>query len=329
LAIGVLDYITGSEIRIDVFYLLPISFVVWYISNKAGAIISTVSVLLIFITDHLSNPIYHFRFVDLWNLTMIFIFFIVSSFMLSKLQIAFHQQALLSFELQKSLDDVKTANESLEAFSYSVSHDLISPLWRIESYATMIADKYSAAFDEAGKNYVDRISTNAARMKDIIDALLKLSLYSRGNMNRSTVDLTSMVRREMDESAKNWPGRQVEIVVEDGITANGDPTLIQVIIRNLVENAFKFTQHRPVSKIEFGLTKIGGKSVYFIRDNGRGFSMENAERILKPFQRLHADSEFPGFGIGLATVQRIVSRHGGRIWAEGEVNTGATFYFTL
>jgi hypothetical protein len=133
LAIGVLDYITGSEIRIDVFYLLPISFVVWYISNKAGAIISTVSVLLIFITDHLSNPIYHFRFVDLWNLTMIFIFFIVSSFMLSKLQIAFHQQALLSFELQKSLDDVKTANESLEAFSYSVSHDLISPLWRIEN----------------------------------------------------------------------------------------------------------------------------------------------------------------------------------------------------
>ncbi len=260
---------------------------------------------------------------------MIFSFFIIVSVALSKLRSVLHEQRQLASELRKSLDDLKIANESLESFSYSVSHDLISPLWRIESYAQMLSEKYAGTLDETGNDYINRVSSNAQRMKDIIDALLKLSRYSRGRLDRSTVDLTAMVRRTIEESAQIWPGRQVEIVAADGVLAEGDPALLQVIIFNLVENALKYTKHRPISRIKFGLTKTDGKDVYFIRDNGAGFSMENAERLFKPFQRLHAEAEFAGFGIGLATVRRIIQRHGGRIWAEGATNQGATFYFTL
>jgi light-regulated signal transduction histidine kinase (bacteriophytochrome) len=329
LAVGVLDYITGSEIRIDVFYLLPISFVVWYADNKAGIIISTLSCISIYISDHFSDPVYHMRFIDMWNLFMIYILFIMASLMLSSLRRLLFKQTQLSLELQKGLDDVKIANESLEAFSYSVSHDLISPLWRIESYAQMIADKYSNKIDETGKDYINRLCANTERMKELIDALLKLSRYTSGNLNRAKVDLTVMVKMVLEESAKVWPGRQLEIVAAEGITADGDAALLQVIIFNLVENALKFTKHRLVSKIEFGMKKMNGEDVYFVRDNGVGFSMANAERLFMPFQRLHSGSNFPGFGIGLATVQRIIHRHGGRIWAESAVNIGTTFFFTL
>lgn len=329
LLVGVADYITGSEIRIDVFYLLPISFVVWYINKKAAIIISTISILSIIISDRLSEPNYHIHFIDLWNLAMILVFFIVVSLALSKLRIILYEQRQLSLELQNALDDVKITNESLEAFSYSVSHDLTAFLWRIESYAEMISEKYSDKLDDTGKDYIHRVCSNTQRMQDLIDALLKLSRHTRGDLNRSRVDLTAMVRRTIEEIAKSWPGRQVKIVTADGVTADGDPALLQMIISNLIENAWKFTKHRPVTKIEFGLTNIDGKDVYFVRDNGAGFSMENAEQLFKPFQRFHSKAEFPGFGIGLATVQRIIHRHGGRIWAESEVNMGATFYFTL
>jgi light-regulated signal transduction histidine kinase (bacteriophytochrome) len=210
-----------------------------------------------------------------------------------------------------------------------VSHDLRSPLWRIEGFTEILAEKYSGVLDDKGKDYIRRIVSSTQRMKDLIDALLKLSLYSRGDLNRSSVDLTAMVRRTSEESAKSWPGRTVEMVAAEGVIADGDPALLQVVIFNLVENAWKFSKHRPVAKIEFGLTKIGGKNAYFIRDNGAGFSMANAKRLFNPFERFHSESEFSGFGIGLATVQRIVNCHGGRIWAESGVDKGATFYFTL
>jgi signal transduction histidine kinase len=327
--IGYVDYLTGFELRVDVFYLMPISFVAWYISKKAGIYISLMSISLIFFSDLLSNPDHHVHGVDVWNLSMILIFFIIVTLSLSHLKISSDEQRQLLSELQKAFDDIKTTNESLEAFSYSVSHDLRGPLWRIEGFTEIIADKYSDRLDEKGIDYIRRILSSTQRMKDLIDALLKLSLYSRGNLNRSSVDLTALVRRAMEESAKSSPGRTVEMVIAEGVIADGDPALLQVIIFNLIENAWKFTKHRPIAKIEFGLTKIDGKDTYFIRDNGAGFSMANAKRLFNPFERLHSESEFSGFGIGLATVQRIIHCHGGRIWAESGVDKGATFYFTL
>jgi signal transduction histidine kinase len=327
--IGYVDYLTGFELRIDVFYLMPISFVAWYISKKAGIYISLISILLIFSSDLLSNPDHHVHSIDLWNVLMIVMFFIIVTLSLSRLKASSAEQRQLLSELQKAFDDIKTTNESLEAFSYSVSHDLRGPLWRIEGFTEIIAEKYSDTLDEKGNDYIRSILSSTQRMKDLIDALLKLSLYSRGNLNRTLVDLTALARRAMEESAKSWPGRKVEMVTAEGVTADGDPALLQVIIFNLMENAWKFTKLRPVAKIEFGITKIDGEDVYFIRDNGAGFSTANAKRLFNPFERLHSESEFPGFGIGLATVQRIIHCHGGRIWAESGVDKGATFYFTL
>ncbi len=329
LLLGFVDYLTGFELRIDVFYLLPISFAIWYISKKAAVIVSTLSILLIFFSDLLSKPGYAFHFIDLWNLLVVFLFFIIVILSLSKLRITLDEQRRLSSELQKALSDVQRTNESLESFSSSVSHDLRSPLRRIEIYAQMIEEDYSQKLDEKGRDYIRRVSNNTRIMQDLIEALLKLSRYSRGSLNRSMTDLSALVRMTLEENTKSRPERNVEMVVADGIAADGDPALLQVVVSNLIGNAWKFTKHRPVAKIEFGLKKIEGKDVYFVRDNGAGFSMEHAKRLFSPFQRLHAESEFPGIGIGLATVLRIIHRHGGRIWAESEPDKGATFYFTL
>ena len=329
LLLGFVDYRTGFELRIDVFYLLPISFVIWYISKRAAIIISSISISLIFLSDLLSKPDQSFHFIDLWNLVMVLLFFIIVVLSLSKLRNTLAEQRKMSLELQKAFDDVKIINKSLEAFSFSVSHDLRAPLWHIEGFAEALAEEYSNKLDEKGKDYIRRIYSNTQRMKDLIDALLKLSRHSRGSLNRSPVDLSAMVKRAVEDGIKSWPGREVKKVIADGVMADGDPALLQVIIFNLIDNALKFTSRRPVAKIEFGSTKMDGKDVYFVRDNGAGFSMDNAKRLFDPLQRLHSESEFPGFGIGLATVQRIIHRHGGRIWAESEVDRGATFYFTL
>jgi signal transduction histidine kinase len=231
--IGYIDYITGFKLRIDIFYLLPISFAAWYISKRVGILISLMSVLAIFFSDILSDPDHHFHVIDLWNISMVFLFFIVVTLSLSKLEITLYKQRQLSSELQKTL----------EAFSYSVSHDLRGPLWRIDGYTEMIAEKYSDKLDEGDKDYLHRIASNTQKMKDIIDALLKLSIYSRGNPSRSKVELTAMVKQTLEESAKSWPGRTVEIVIADGVTADGDPALLQVIVSNLIGNAWKFTKH--------------------------------------------------------------------------------------
>jgi light-regulated signal transduction histidine kinase (bacteriophytochrome) len=327
--IGYVDYITGYEVRIDVFYLIPISFVAWYIGKKAGLIIATTSVLLIFLAALLSMPDYHLHFIEMWDLVMILMFFIVTVLLFSKLRAALHEQKLLALELRTALNDLKSTNKSLEAFSSSVSHDLRAPLRHIEAFAQKITDEYSDKLDETGKDYIRRISSNTRRMNDLIAALLRLSRYTRADLNRAKVSLSVMVKAAIAEHAQSRPERKVELVIADGVTAEGDPTMLQVVIDNLIGNAWKFTQKRPDAKIEFGVTGLDGKTVYYVRDNGAGFDKKYIAKLFSPFQRLHSDGEFPGIGIGLATVQRIIYRHGGRIWAEGETDRGATFYFTI
>ncbi len=327
--IGYIDYLTGFELRIDVFYLIPISIAVWYISSRAGLFTSLLSILLIFFSDLLSKPVHVVHFIDMWNIVMVLFFYVIFTLSLSKLRVALDKQRQLSLELQNALIDIKKANESLEAFSYSVSHDLKGPLWHITGFAEMISEKYANKLDETGKKYVYRIVSNAHRMKNYIDALLKLSQYSKDDLVRSKIDLTAMIRGIIEDNENNQSNRKAELIIADNITAYGDMALIQVVIHNLIDNAWKFTKQRSIARIEFGTTKIDGQTVYFIRDNGVGFRTENAERLFSPFKRCHADSEFPGYGIGLATVQRIIHHHGGRIWAESEMNVGTTFYFTL
>jgi signal transduction histidine kinase len=239
----------------------------------------------------------------------------------------------LNRELEQRVIDrtaqLEAANKELEAFAYSVSHDLRAPLRSIEGFTRAIEEEQAARLDDTGKDYFRRVREAARRMTQLIDALLDLSRLTRGDLNRFPVDMSALAKGVAEELPKARPGRKAEFVIADGLTALGDPVMLRAVVANLLENAWKFTGKRESTRIEFGETRKDGKTVYFVRDNGDGFDMTYADRLFKAFQRLHSNEEFPGLGIGLATVQRIVHRHGGSIWAEGETGKGATVYFTL
>jgi signal transduction histidine kinase len=221
------------------------------------------------------------------------------------------------------------ANEELEAFSYSVSHDLRAPLRGIDGFSQALLEDCAERLDEQGKSHLHRIRAATQRMGLLIDDLLNLSRVTRSEIRKERVDLTAMARSIATELQRNQPDRRVEFRIEDGLASRADPRLLRIALVNLLGNAWKFTSKRPAAWIEFGSSRANGASAYFVRDNGAGFDPAFADRLFGAFRRLHAMQEFPGTGVGLAIVQRIIHRHGGRVWAEGAVAQGATFYFTL
>ena len=224
---------------------------------------------------------------------------------------------------------LEASNKELEAFAYSVSHDLRTPLRGIDGFSLALLEDYADKLDESGKDYLQRVRAGALKMGQLIDALLNLSRLTRGEVKRALVDLSAISKNAADELRKSEPDRRVEFIIASGVTVKGDPVMLRAVIENLFTNAWKFTGKLDAARIEFGVTRFDGKTAYFVRDNGSGFDMAYANKLFAAFQRLHGSDEFPGLGIGLATVQRIIHRHGGSIWAEGEVGKGATFYFTL
>ncbi len=231
--------------------------------------------------------------------------------------------------LQQRAAQLALANKELEAFSYSVSHDLKGPLRSICGFSELLKSEHAAGFTEDARTYVDRIHAAGIRMGELIDDMLALSRATKGEMRRESVSLSALAGRVADELAKSFPERMIEFVIMPDLRAEADERLIRILLENLMGNAVKFTADRRKARIEFGARKQAEGPVYFIRDNGAGFDMSYAEKLFTPFQRLHDGSRFPGHGIGLATVRRIVHRHGGRIWAEGAVDAGAVFSFTL
>lgn len=225
--------------------------------------------------------------------------------------------------------DLAAAYRELEAFAYSVSHDLRAPLRALDGFSLALLEDYGEALDETGQDYLRRIRAAAQRMAALIDDLLTLSRVSRREMAVAEVDLGALARQALADLRAAEPGRRVRARVAGGLTARGDPHLLEVALRNLLDNAWKFTRGREDARITVGARRRGGETVYYVRDNGAGFDPRYADKLFVPFQRLHDAAEFPGTGIGLATVQRIVHRHGGRVWAEGGPGRGATFYFTL
>jgi PAS domain S-box-containing protein len=232
-------------------------------------------------------------------------------------------------DLKRSIAELEASNKELEAFSYSVSHDLRAPLRSMEGFSSALLEDYADKLDEQGKQYLKHVQEASDLMGRLIDDLLKLSRVTRSEMTREEVDLTEMAQKILLELQKNEPNRKVKLDVSRDITAYGDRNLLRLALENLLGNAWKFSSKTDAPKIEMGFTSYDGKRAYFIRDNGVGFDMVYADKLFQPFQRLHKAPEFPGTGIGLATVQRIIRRHGGEVWAESKVGEGATFYFTL
>jgi PAS domain S-box-containing protein len=231
--------------------------------------------------------------------------------------------------LEQSSAQLAATNKELETFSYSVSHDLRSPLRSIDGFSQALLEDYAGRLDATGKDYLNRLRTASQKMGELIDGLLKLSRLTRGEMHQEEVNLSMLAEEITSRLHENEPKRQAEFVIRRGLVARGDPELLRALFENLLGNAWKFTSKSKKTRIEFGTTKNGNKITYFINDNGAGFDMTYADKLFGAFQRLHETTEFPGTGIGLATVLRIIHRHGGNIWAEGAVNKGATFYFTL
>lgn len=224
---------------------------------------------------------------------------------------------------------LEAANRELEAFSYSISHDLRAPLRGIDGFSQALLEDYYDRLDEQGRDFLRRVRGASQKMAQLIDDILALSRLTRSEMHRQEVDLSSMAAGIAEELAAERPDHPVDISIEPEMTARGDPVLLGVVLENLLGNAFKFTKGCERARIEFGSFEDRGRAVYFVRDNGAGFDMAYARRLFGAFQRLHSQSEFPGSGIGLATVQRAVLRHGGEVWAEGEPEKGATFFFTI
>jgi len=236
----------------------------------------------------------------------------------------------LNRHLEKQLDTLNEVNRELEAFSYSVSHDLRGPLSRIAGFSKALLEFHAAQLDDEGQVFLKRIGTSANRMCELVEELLNFSRLTRVEVQEQEVHLSAMVAGLAADLQARDPERVVDFEIQPDVNAWGDPTLLRAALENLLENAWKFTRKHATAMIEFGaMAGEDACSTYFLRDDGAGFDMRDAERLFSPFQRLHKQADFEGTGIGLATVERIIRRHGGRIWAEGEIERGATFYFTL
>lgn len=235
----------------------------------------------------------------------------------------------LQAETEQRKAEITAINKEFEGFSYAVSHDLRAPLRHIEGFSSILLESYADRLDEQGEQYLHLLVNGARKMKELLDALLKFSRITRAEMRRQPVNLSEIVGLVINELREVQPNRQVEVAIAPDVVADGDPQLLRMVMENLLGNAWKFTSNRPVARIEFSQIQRDHEAVFVVSDNGAGFGMPNANKLFQPFQRLHRPEEFPGTGMGLATVQRIISRHGGRIWAEGEVDKGATFHFVL
>ena len=239
----------------------------------------------------------------------------------------------LSAELERRVDErtaqVEALNRELQAFGHSVSHDLRAPLRQVEQFSQLLLDEHAAQLDGSGREYVDHILKSTRRMGQLITDLLRLSQVTEAEMRPQPVDLSALCQSIVADLRRGEPNRRVDVVLEPDVVTEGDPGLLRVALENLLNNSWKYTSTHPTARIEFGRIERDGGEIYFVRDDGVGFDMAHVGKLFGAFQRLHGEAEFEGTGIGLATVQRIVHRHGGRVWAESAVDRGTTIYFTL
>jgi PAS domain S-box-containing protein len=235
----------------------------------------------------------------------------------------------LNVQLENNISQLETANKELEAFSYSVSHDLRAPLRAIDGFSKVLIEKSPNQLDEESVRYLNIVRANTQNMGKLIDDLLSFSRVGKQEMRLSLVNMERLTRETFDELKQQNPGRNIELIIKNTPQTLGDATLITIVLMNLLSNAVKFTRHKHEAVIEFGGSIGNNEIIYYVKDNGAGFNMQYLNKLFGVFQRLHSQEEFEGTGVGLALVQRIIRRHGGRVWADGKIDEGAAFYFTL
>ncbi len=241
----------------------------------------------------------------------------------------YEANARLEKRVEQRTWELEAVNKEMEAFNYSVSHDLRAPLRRIDGFSQALHEEYADQLGEQGQDYLQRICRAVGHMSELIDGMLELSRLNHSELVRESVNLSALAEAEITRLREAEPEREVEVYIRPGIVVEGDRRLLGIVFDNLLGNAWKFTAKTAQPYIEFGVTEREDEPAYFITDNGAGFDTQHVDKLFGAFQRLHADEEFPGIGIGLASVARSIHRHGGRVWAEGEIDKGATFYFVL
>ncbi len=232
-------------------------------------------------------------------------------------------------EIKDASNKLADANKELAAFSYSLTHDLQAPLRRMISFCEILLKEHQTTLNSEGQDYLQRVIASARRMRLLIDGMLSFARLSRDDVRRENVDLTLLARNMFEQLAAAEPSRKVEFVVDEGMKAHGDSRLLELVLQNLIGNAWKFSSKKDLAKIEVGKLTKNEKTVFFVKDNGAGFDMEYVDKLFGAFKRLHSEQDFAGTGIGLATVKKIIQRHGGSIWAESVHGEGATFFFTI
>lgn len=232
-------------------------------------------------------------------------------------------------DLTQRQTQLENVNKELESFAYAVSHDLRAPLRSIDGFSLALLEDYQEKLDDEGKDYLKRVRTNTQKMGDLIDAILRLSRQTRKELSCTRIDLTSLSRSIITRIQQEEPQRHVNVTIMEHLQVTGDKDLLASAMENLLQNAWKFTKKQPHPRIDVGTEQYNGERVFYVKDNGAGFDMNNAEHLFAPFQRLHSQQDYPGIGIGLSTVKRIIQKHGGKIWAKAAPQQGASFYFTL
>ena len=317
--LGVVDYLTG-DLTLIVFYFIPIACGTWFVGRGAGLVISSICAVELFATDlafQISGGT--FQLLKIWNSSMEALFLLLSA------QVLYLFRAELIKSKQRAME-LETANCELEAFNYTVAHDLRNPLTWIGGYSNLLLRIYGESLAEQHRDFLVQISAGVVDMHQLIEALLNFARFGRCEISLDPVDLSGMAWEISAELMRVEPARHVDWQIAPGVTVHGDRRLLRVALKNLLENAWKYTGQVEHAVIVFGVATEGE---FYVSDNGIGFTEENAALMFKPFQRLTGSEEFRGHGIGLATVQRIIQRHGGMIWAEGIPAVSSSFRFTL
>ena len=325
---GLIDYLTGPDLSFIIFYLFPISFVTWFAGRGAGIFISIASAIAWVLADIMTRPSYSHFIIPYWNMIVKFSVFFMVVYIFSMLKTVLEREKELNKELEQNIKKVTELNKELEAFSYSVSHDLRTPLIVIGGFSRRLFKNYSDKLDAKGREALNIIQENAQKMSQFIDELLAFSRSERQEMKLEDVDMEKLARTVLEE-LKIFTSERTSIKIRDLPPAHGDKIMLHHVFYNLISNTIKFTRDREMAIIEIGCKHEKDDYIYYVKDNGAGFDMQYADKLFNVFQRLHKDDEFEGTGVGLAIVQRVIKRHGGQVWAEGKINGGATFYFSL